>query len=402
MKLTSKGIEKSTLEQIRNSLVESCSGLSGFSQLPSSIQMNLIDESVVMINEIQDMIVNTMNSISPVYANDYIINQLGEAYGLKRKEESKATVTLTFTGKAGVIIPEGSQATTEDGSMLFSTTAQAVIKANGEAEVSAEGMENYKDDIEVDTVNVLVSNILNVDGVTNKNSGSSSSNAETNKEYRERVQNSMLSNRVGTIAYMLNQICGIEGVTQRFTSIRIVDGYKGEYKINNIEAVVGGGDDYEIAEAIFNSTLYPDMTISNADDTARQITKNIIFNGVSYPISFTRPKKSTIQINISLTVKSGYINLPEEALKELLTTKFEEYFNNLKVGYSPSRYSFDNIIFTLFTENNYSLDIIQGISYILMVGDKQMQFTEKGTLDISYDEYFVFNNLEVSFTGGEI
>lgn len=402
MKLTSAGIEKSSLQDIRDNLIEKCADLKGFSQLPSSIQMNLIDESVVMMNEIQDMIVNTMNSISPTYANDYIFNELGSAYGLERKKQSKSTVTLTFGGKAGVIIPEGTQATTEDGSMIFTTTNQTVIRTNGEGEASAEGMEDYTDDIPAGSVSVLVSNILNVDTVTNKTDGSSSTPAETIKEYRERVQNAMLSNRVGTIAYMLNQICSIEGVIKRLTAVRMADGMKGDYKISNIEAVVGGGEDYQVAEAIFNSTLYPDMTISKAEDTARQVIRRITFNGIEYEIQFTRPKKTAVTIGISLSVKKGYINVPQEAMQELLIERFSDYFENLTVGYSPSKYSFDNIIFKLFEENSYSLDIIQGISYVLTIGGEQKQFTDKGTLEVNYDDYFTFNSLELNFTGGEI
>lgn len=118
---------------------------------------------------------------------------------------------------------------------------------------------------------------------------------------------------------------------------------------------------------------------------------------------FTRPLLKYISINISISVLSGYINIPQEAMQELLLIVFEKYINNLKIGYSPSVNSFNNLIYDVFLDNNYSLDIITGLSYTLTVDDKTVQFNSQGMLDIvDFDIAFKLLNFEVRLTGASV
>ena len=66
IKLTANGVEKSTITEIREDLQDKAySSIKDFSNLPSSIQNNLIDEASIIVNEFEDMIANVMNGISP-------------------------------------------------------------------------------------------------------------------------------------------------------------------------------------------------------------------------------------------------------------------------------------------------------------------------------------------------
>ena len=82
---------------------------------------------------------------------------------------------------------------------------------------------------------------------------------------------------------------------------------------------------------------------------------------------------------------------------------FENYINNLKVGYSPSINSFNNLIYEVFKNNNYSLDIITGITYAITVDDKTIEFNNQGMLDIiRFDIAFKLLNFEVQLTGASV
>lgn len=406
IRLTANGVVKDSITEIREDLQnKALESVKDFSNLPSSIQNNLIDESVILVNEFQDMVVNVMNGISPSYANDFIINQLGSAFGVKRKDKSLQTVTLVWTGLEGVIIPAGSQAGSEDNQYIFTTTEQAIIKADGTASVNAIADDYYDKVIDAGIINVMITDILNIDSVNNPNASSEPILEEPITDYRSRVQNRCLANRSGTVATLHDNLLKVEGVSSRLITYRTDTEIKDNYRINTIEVVVGGGDDYQVAEAIFNSLLFPENLVSKPSDNdiARAINKNVIFNEVEFPIVFTRPLLKNISINISISVLSGYINIPQEAMQELLLIVFERYINNLKVGYSPSINSFNNLIYDVFLDNNYSLDIITGLSYTLTVDDKTVQFNSQGMLDIvDFDIAFKLLNFEVRLTGAQV
>lgn len=406
IELTANGVIKSTITEIREDLQNKAfETVKDFSNLPSSIQNNLIDESAIIVNEFEDMIANLMNGISPAYANDFIIEQLGSAFGIKRKDKAKQNVMLEFEGLAGVIIPSGTQVGSADGQYTFSTTTQGIIKADGKATINAEAEDYYDKIIDANTLNVMITDILNVNSANNPNSSSEPILEENFSDYRARVQNRMQANRNGTMATLYDNLLNVKGVSSRLITYRLDSKLIDGARLNTLEIVCGGGDDYEVAEAIFNSILMTESLISepSGNDTKRTIKKNVVFNEIEFPISFTRPLIKNMSINVNLSVLSGYINIPSEAMQELLKIVFENYINNLKIGYSPSINSFNNLIYDVFLDNNYTLDIITGITYAITIDDKTVQFNSQGMIDdIYFDNAFKLFKFESKLTGGQV
>lgn len=406
IKLTANGVIKSTITEIREDLQNKAfETVKDFSNLPSSIQNNLIDESAIIVNEFEDMIVNLMNGISPAYANDFIIEQLGSAFGIKRKNKAKQNVMLEFEGLAGVIIPAGTQVGSADGQYTFSTITQGIIKADGKAIINAEAEDYYDKIIDANTLNVMITNILNVNSVNNLNASSEPILEENFSDYRTRVQNRMKANRNGTAATLYDNLLNVKGVSSRLITYRLDSKLIDGARLYTMEVVCGGGDDYEVAEAIFNSLLLTESLTSapSDNDTKRTIKKNVVFNEIEFPISFTRPLIKNISINVNLSVLIGYINIPSESMQELLKIVFENYINNLKIGYSPSINSFNNLIYDVFLDNNYTLDIITGITYVITIDDKTVQFNSQGMIDgIHFDNAFKLLKFETKLTGGQV
>ena len=405
MQIGNTGVIKDDPTVIREELLnQAIEKVEGFTNLPSSIQNNLIDESVLDIAEIQDMLANVMNSISPAYANDFIVRELGAAFGLKIKNQALPNTTITFYGLPGVVIPEGLEVGNADGSKKFITTKSDIINANGQVSIYCEGADYYDTPTPANTLNVLLNQVLNVTSCTNLNDAVESTPAETISEFRTRFQTRAQANRSGTVATLDNNLKEIEGTVDRLCTYQASQIIEEGVKEAVIEVVVGGGDDYQVALAIFNSVLYPDVFVSNpsGDETNRTVNINVAFNGVDFPIVYTRPKINQLSINISLTVQSGFINIPSEAFTLLLRPYYEDYINNLKIGYSPSGYAFDDLIYQCFRDNFYNISIITGINYTLTINDEPASLNGERQLETAFDTAYTLLDLKCTLTGASV
>lgn len=405
MKIGNNGIIKDTPNEILERITNKASKeAEGFENLPSGIQNNLLQESVLLELEIQDMLSNVMNSISPNYANDFILKELGEAFGLKMKDKARPNTVITFYGLAGVIIPEGTEISNKDKSKKFITVKSGIINITGETSIYCEGADYYDTSAPANTLNIMVTQILNVDRCTNKNDVTETIPAETIEQFRARFQTKALSNKMGTVSALTYALKAIKGVNERLCTNKPSQILEGGVRKAVLEVIAGGGDDYEIALAIFNSVLYPDIFVSNPsnNETDRTININVSFNGTDYPITFTRPKINQLSINISLTVQEGFINIPSEAFTLLLRPYYENYINNLKIGNTPTGYSFDDLIYQCFKDNFYNKDIITGIKYTLTVNDEPASLNSKRQLETEFDEAYILNNLKCTIAGAGV
>ncbi|MCZ9850163.1 baseplate J/gp47 family protein [Brachyspira hyodysenteriae] len=405
MQIGNTGVIKDDPTVIRERLLnQAIEKVEGFTDLPSGIQNNLLDESVLDIVEIQDMLANVMNSISPSYANDFIVRELGEAFGLKIKDQALPNTTITFYGLAGVIIPEGLEVGNADGSKKFITTKSDIINATGQVSIYCEGADYYDTPTPANTLNILLNQVLNVTSCTNLNDAVETTPAETISEFRSRFQTRALANRSGTVATLDNALKEIEGTVDRLCTYKASQIVEEGVSKAVLEIIVGGGDDYSVALAIFNSILYPDILVSNpsGDETNRTINVNVAFNSVDFPITYTRPKINQLSINISLTVQSGFINIPSEAFTLLLRPYYENYINNLKIGYAPTGYSFDDLIYQCFRDNSYSRDIITGINYTLTINGEPATLNGERQLETDFDVAYTLLDLKCTLTGASV
>ena len=405
MEIGNTGVIKDTPTEIRDDILnQAISNVEGFTNLPSGIQNNLIDESVIVISEIQDMLSNVMNSVSPLYANNFMVLELGAAFGLKIKDKALPNTTITFYGLAGVVIPEGLEVGNADGSKKFVTTKSDIINASGEVSIYCEGADYYDTPTPANTLNVLLNQVLNVTSCTNLNDAVETTPTETISEFRSRFQTRALANRSGTAATLDNALKEIEGTVDRLCTYKASQIVEEGVSKAVLEIIVGGGDDYSVALAIFNSILYPDILVSNpsGDETNRTVNINVTFNGVDFPITYTRPKINQLSINISLTVQSGFINIPSEAFTLLLRPYFENYINNLKIGYAPTGYSFDDLIYQCFRDNSYSRDIITGINYTLTINGEPATLNGERQLETDFDVAYTLLDLKCTLTGASV
>lgn len=402
MQITDKGVIKDNPLQIREDIINKVvNNVPNFTSLPSGLDNNLIDESVILISQIQDMLVDTMNCISPAYANDFIIKQLGSAFGLEMKDRQLSKTTITFNGTPATFIPKGVKVKNVEGSQVFTTIENGIIQGNGSINLTCEGEDYYTTPAKANTLTVLVNQIVGVDSCTNANDVAESTATETIKEYRERFQLKAMANRTGTSATVQTNLLKVDGVVKRLLAVRGRQIEEESKKLAVVEVVVGGGDDYAVANAIFNSVMFPIYLYSNPSgaETQRTISINVDFNGIPTEVKFTRPKIKKLDLTITLSVQSGFISIPSEAYTILQQPLFENYINNLKVGIAPTGYSFDNLIYECFEANNYSKDIISKIDYKIEVDGSSEQLNDDRRLKTAFDEAYTLAEFTVKLVG---
>lgn len=398
MEITENGIIPATPIQIREKLLQEVQAeIPEFSNLPSGLENNLIDESVIILAQIQDMVVNAMNSVAPTYANDYLIKELGAAFGLTMKDKALPIGSITFTGTPATYIPAGIEVKNDDGSKSFKTTVSGVIGANRTVNITCEGVDYYDTPTPENTLTNIVNQVIGVESCTNPNDITESVEAETIKEYRERFQLKAMANKIGTPATITTNLLLVKGVVKRLLNFRAAQINDGDKAKAVLEVVVGGGDDYEVANALFNSTIYPDFYYSNpsSGESQRKIDINVEFNGVAFPITFTRPKIKQLSIEITLSLKQGFINIPSEAYTVLQKPFFENYVNNLVIGNTPTGYSFDNLIYECFFENDFNKDVITGIEYSIEVDGRSASLNSQRQLATEFDEAYTLLDFKV-------
>ena len=73
--------------------------------------------------------VETINSVTPFGANLFLLNQLGQIYGVPQGTSTNTSVYVTFTGTPGYVIPKGT--IVSDGSYQYVTQDASVISSGG-------------------------------------------------------------------------------------------------------------------------------------------------------------------------------------------------------------------------------------------------------------------------------
>ncbi len=145
---------------------------------------------------------------------------------------------------------------------------------------------------------------------------------ESDESYRQRgklLQTSSLG-KYNSILMALKSVRGVtyENIQQNTSSNATNTGI-----INNGLAVtVMGGNESEIALAIFNRISEGIMTVGNISKQVKDI------NGSSHTIKFSRPTTAPLEIEMSLVTYSDFPNDGIPQIKQAIV----EWFNNLEVG----------------------------------------------------------------------
>ena len=249
LNVTSAGLTPATPAQVLAALITSVTKTNpGYTaNLPASLVEDISSTDVYAILQSDSALVELLNSITPFGANAFLLAQLGQVYGVPIGAQTNTSVYVQFTGAAGLLITKGF--TVSDGQYQYVVQDGGIIEAGGtSAPLFAVASQTGSWAVPAGTVTQLVTSAppgVSL-SVTNPSTGIPGTAAsETETSYRSRVLQAGLVTAQGSSTMLKTLLGRVPGVQPNLISVR--------QKTNNWEVIVGGGDPYAVAYAVYKA-----------------------------------------------------------------------------------------------------------------------------------------------------
>lgn len=248
--LTTAGRTNTAPAVLRDEVVALVSAIvPGFtSNLPGSLIEDLVSTETGALIVLDQLITELINSVTPYGANAFILNQQGQMFGVQPGASVNTSVYIVFGGVPGFVIAQGF--TVSDGQHQYVVQEGGVIQASGfSLPIFAVATVSGTWAVPVNTVNQLITSAPTSFTLTvyNPQAGVPSIGAETEEGYRARVLQAAVASAQGFPAFLRTLLGNVPGVQSRLISIK--QGSPGW------EIIVGGGDPYNVANAIFRAVF---------------------------------------------------------------------------------------------------------------------------------------------------
>ena len=257
----------------------------------------LIDSTAVLVTAKDSEFIHISNQFNPQLASGIWQDALGEIYFLKRKTATSTVVSCTCTGLAGTTIPQGSVIQTTDGINLASVGA-ATIGAGGTVDVEFACTESGAIPIGSHTATKIVTVIAGWDTVDNAQDGVLGSLVENRQDFEKRRYNPVAKNAHGSRAALQGAVYQVDGVLDCKVLENKTDSTvttEGISLISHSVAVcVYGGNDTDIAEAIYNKL---DAGCGTNGSTTVSYTSD---DGVVNTYKIVRPTPTPVYISVEI------------------------------------------------------------------------------------------------------
>lgn len=221
--------------------------------LPGSLIEDIASTDVAAMAIMDQARVDLINSVTPFGANAFILNQLGQIYGVQKGIASNTSVYVTFYGTPGFVIPIGF--TVSDGNYQYTVQDGGVVGSTGQSS-ALYCLANVEGTWAVPTgtvTQVITSLPIGVTlTCTNQTDGLPGELAQSESSYRAQVIQAGYVTSQGTPQFLKTNLEKITGVQSNLVSVRLVG-------VNQWQVICGGGDPYEVANAIFQSV--PDVSV---------------------------------------------------------------------------------------------------------------------------------------------
>lgn len=219
--------------------------------LPGSLIEDIASTDVGAMTVMDQARVDLINSVTPYGANLFLLNQLGQIYGVQRGVGSNTSVYVTFSGSPGFVISVGF--VVSDGNYQYVVQDGGIISAGGQSDALyclANTSGSWA--VPVGTVTQIVTSVPS--GVTltctNQAQGLPGATEQSDASYRAQVIQAGMATCQGSPSFVKTALQKVNGVQPNLVSIQNVS--SSAWKI-----ICGGGDPYQVANAIYQSA--PDV-----------------------------------------------------------------------------------------------------------------------------------------------
>ena len=259
----------------------------GYTVLPGGLIEDLASTATYAIALCDAAAVETINSVTPFGANAYLLTELGNIYGVKPGLGSNTSVYVVFSGTVGFQIPPGFLV--GDGTYQYQVQDGGVVGSSGQSTaLYCVATQSGSWAVPANTVNVLLSSVpVSVTlTVTNPQTGTPSAGAQTQAQYAAQVLQAGLVAGQGTAAMSKSLLSAGPNVQPRLVAVKQVNG-------GGWEVICGGGDPYQVANAIFDSGL----------DISTLVGSSIGITGI------TKANPGVVTTNLNHGLTSGQSNV---------------------------------------------------------------------------------------------
>lgn len=325
--------------------------------LPPALITDLASTSTGAIALIDHALVDTINSVTPYGANIPLLQQLGSIYGVQRGIGTNTSVLVVFMGSPGFVVPRG--LIVSDGNHQYAVQNNAIIPASGQsASVYCLATASGSWAVPAGTVTQIITSIpakITLT-VTNTVEGLPGLEEQTNADYRAQVMDAGMFAVQGTPDELKSALASVAGVHANLIAFRQVE--LGKWAI-----IVGGGDPYEVARAIYQSV--PDISMLTADVVSGSgyiphkevITINDFPDTYIIPYVVPSSQAATVMLTWDTT---GTVFTDPASVSVLAVPAIVDYVNDVYVGQPINIYQLQ----TLFQKAVSSVLSVEQISLI--------------------------------------
>lgn len=401
--LTATGYVKRTPEQWQSILVQAMQSQNpDFILQPADLQSDMINTSIQQFMQLEDLTANMLNGYGPGFTNNFIFRKFAESIGLCKNAPSQSSVTLNFTGTPFTFIPANTICASEDNSIQVFTSKDITLDSTGKGSVLAETTELVL--IEKASVTQVVTLLDENLSVTNDSVGLKGLPLESDEDLKLRVQARFRAPRKGGLDYCYSTLQQDIGCDPRLIRLEVIDNYVIQTESGNIagraiHAIVGGGKDNDVANALFLGLLETQKVISqpSQNEVNRSVRVDLKVYNSTIPISFTRPKNLDVNLNVYITF-NDYETSPSN-IYGIIAETLINYFNTLPVGNQVNKLTLINLALPLLNEAGIPTYSITYFDWTFTLNDVKGEWSSQGFMNGIYpDCYLTCSNLEVNLS----
>lgn len=215
--------------------------------LPAVLIEDIASTATGALVQIDAIAVDLVNSITPFTANAWLTTQFGNVYGIAQGGSSNTSVFVVFLGSVGYAINPGT--TVSDGTFQYVVQDGGSVATSGaSAPLFCLATTTGSWAVPIGTVTQIVSSIPT--GITltcsNPNTGTPGAVVQSLDDFRAETLQAGLASAQGMPRFLKTLLLQVPGVQPRLVSVLQVNS-------GGWEVIVGGGDPYQIAGAIYNA-----------------------------------------------------------------------------------------------------------------------------------------------------
>lgn len=327
--ITSAGATPLTASALNTELVAEAVILSPglTTTLPGSLIEDLSSTATGALVVQDQSATDLINSISPLTANEVIVYQLGQVYGVPQGIGSNTSVYTTFSGSPGFVVNAGF--IVSDGTHQYVTQDAAIISGPGPIGQSVAVYCLAVDDgswaIPAGTVTELVTSVPStvVLSCTNGATGIPGDTAQSLASYQAQVIQAGLAVATGTPKFVKTAVSNVSGVQPRLIAMRQTGG--------GWQLIVGGGDPYQVANAIFQA-MFNIQDLQPASTAGSTETIAINDSPDTYEIVFVVPAQQSVGMTVTWNTISTASFVSDAVVVALVQPAIVAYVNGITVG----------------------------------------------------------------------